>query len=96
MVSIHKPKPVFPSLTNYTVTFPAAPNVEISKNGDIIVTEVVHEGFRKLKAYVKEMSSTSAVNAPMNVDKVHASVLKFWNVVQSQPAYFADGPVAPA
>jgi len=70
---------------NYTVTFPTAPNVEISKNGDIIVTEVVREGVRKLEAYVEEMSSTNAVNAPMTIDKVHASVLKLWNVVQSQP-----------
>ena len=70
---------------NYAVTFPTAPNVEISKNGDIILTEVVREGVRKLEAYAEEMSSTNAVDALMNVDKVHASVLKLWNVVQSQP-----------
>ena len=70
---------------NYAVTFPTASSVEISKNGDIILTEVVREGVRKFEAYVEEMSSTNAVDAPMNVDKVHASVLKLWNVVQSQP-----------
>ncbi|KAF9648674.1 fatty acid synthase [Thelephora ganbajun] len=67
------------------VTFPTAPNVEINEKGDVIVTEVVREGVRKLEAYVEEMSSSNAVNAPINVDKVHASVLKLWNVVQSQP-----------
>ena len=49
------------------------------------MTEVFREGVRKLEAYVEEMSSSNAVNAPINVDKVHTSVLKLWNVVQSQP-----------
>jgi len=31
-------------------------------------------------AYVEEMSNSNAVNAPMNVGKVHAGVLKPWNV----------------
>ena len=69
----------------HPVTFPTAPNVEINEKGDIITTEVVREGVRKLEAYVEEMSSSNAVNAPINVDKVHTSVLKLWNVVQSQP-----------
>ena len=72
-------------LTNHAVTFPTAPKVEINEKGDIIVTEVVREGVRKLEAYVEEMSSSNAVNTSINVDKVHASVLKLWNVVQSQP-----------
>lgn len=67
------------------VTFPTAPNVEINEKGDIITTEVFREGVRKLEAYVEEMSSSNAVNTPINVDKVHTTVLKLWNVVQSQP-----------
>ena len=70
---------------SHIVTFPTAPNVKISENGDIVVTEVLREGVRKLEAYVEKMSSSDAVNTPINVDKVHASVLKLWNVVQSQP-----------
>ena len=49
------------------------------------MTEVVRDSVRKFGAYVEEMSSSDVVNAPINVDKVHASVLKLWNVVQSQP-----------
>ena len=49
------------------------------------MTEAVREGVRKLEAYVEEMSSSEAVNAPVDVDKVHAGVLKLWNAVQSQP-----------
>jgi fatty acid synthase subunit alpha len=52
-------------LTSHAVTFPTAPNVEINEKGDIIVTEVVREGVRKLEAYVEEMSSSNAVNAPI-------------------------------
>jgi hypothetical protein len=58
MVCLSKPKAVSPSLINHAVTFPTAPNVEISKKGDIVVTEVVREGVRKLEAYVEEMSSS--------------------------------------
>jgi fatty acid synthase subunit alpha len=57
----------------------------VNENGDIITTEVIREGVRKLKAYVGEIYRSNAANAPINVDKVHASVLKLWNVVQSQP-----------
>ena len=76
---------MLPLLTSHIVTFPTAPNVEISENGDIVVTKVLREGVRKLEAYVEKMSSSDAVNTLINVDKVHASVLKLWNVVQSQP-----------
>jgi hypothetical protein len=55
------------------------------REGDIITTEAMREGVRKLEAYVEEISSNNAVNGPINVDKVHASVPKLWNVVQSQP-----------
>ena len=79
-------KTVSPSLINPTVTFQTAPHVEINNNGDIIATEVVREGVRKLEAYVEEMSSATAVNAPINVDKVHDSVLKLWNAVKNKKA----------
>ena len=85
MVRLFKLLPASHFLTSHTVTFPTAPKVEINEKGDIIITEVVREGVRKLEAYVEEMSRSDAVNAPIDVDKVHASVLKLWNVVQSQP-----------
>ena len=72
-------------LNHHTVTFPTAPSVEINDKGDIITTEIFREGVRKLEAYVEEISSSGAVSAPINVDKVQAGVLKLWNVVQSQP-----------
>jgi len=37
------------------------------------------------RVYVEEMSNRNAVNAPINVGKVHAGVLEPWNVIQSRP-----------
>jgi len=67
--------------------------VEINEKGDIIVTEVVREGVKKPEAYVDEMSSSDAVNAPISADKIHTSVLKLLNVVQSQPG-IGEGQVS--
>ena len=61
------------------------PNVEVNERDDIITPEVMREGVWNLEAYVEEISSSNAVDAPINVDKVYASVLKLWNVVQSRP-----------
>ena len=56
-------------------------------------SEVFREGTRKLETYVKEMSSSNAVSTLINVDKVHTSVLRLWNVVQSQLG-ISDGQVS--
>ena len=63
-------------LTRNAVMFLTAPNVEINEKGDIIMTGVVCEGVRKLEVYIEEMSSRNAVNALINVNKVHTSILK--------------------
>ncbi|EUC57068.1 fatty acid synthase subunit alpha [Rhizoctonia solani AG-3 Rhs1AP] len=39
----------------HDVTFPTAPKTEVNEKGDIIYSEVVREGVRKLEAYVEEM-----------------------------------------
>jgi fatty acid synthase subunit alpha len=54
-------------------------------NGDIVYTEVVREGVRKLKAYVEEMASGDTVSGTVNIQKVQDDVLKLWTVVKSQP-----------
>jgi len=71
-----------------SAAFRTAPNVEIDKNGGIIVTEVIHEGVRELEVCVREVSSTSVVNSPININKVHTGILcKLQNVVQPQLRY---------
>src|ERR1700733_13072604 len=39
----------------HLVTFPTAPHTEVTAQGDIVYSEVVREGVRKLEAYVEEM-----------------------------------------
>ncbi|KAF9641891.1 hypothetical protein BDM02DRAFT_3133490 [Thelephora ganbajun] len=62
------------------VAFPTAPNAEINKKGDIIVTEVCGD-IGKVEAYVEEMSSNNALIVPIDVNKVYTGVLKLWNIV---------------
>jgi fatty acid synthase subunit alpha len=72
------------SLTSRLVTFPTAPHTEVTDKGDIIYSEVVRDGVRKLEAYVEEMTSGDTVST-VNIQKVQDDVLKLWNVVKSQP-----------
>ncbi|QRW18188.1 fatty acid synthase subunit beta [Rhizoctonia solani] len=67
------------------VTFPTAPKTEVNQKGDIIYSEVVREGVRKLEAYVEEMASGDNIPGNVNIQKVHDDVVKLWNVVKSQP-----------
>ncbi|KAK2463415.1 hypothetical protein APHAL10511_004501 [Amanita phalloides] len=67
------------------VTFPTAPHTEVTEKGDIVYSEVVREGVRKLEAYVEEMASGDTVSGAVNIQKVQDDVLKLWNVVKSQP-----------
>ncbi|KAG8694164.1 3-oxoacyl-[acyl-carrier-protein] synthase, partial [Ceratobasidium sp. 395] len=67
------------------VTFPTAPKTEISEKGDIVYSEVVREGVRKLEAYVEEMASGDNIPGNVNIQKVQDDVVKLWNVVKSQP-----------
>ncbi|EUC67012.1 fatty acid synthase subunit alpha, partial [Rhizoctonia solani AG-3 Rhs1AP] len=69
----------------HDVTFPTAPQTEVNEKGDIIYSEVVREGVRKLEAYVEEMASGDNIPGNVNIQKVHDDVLKLWNVVKSQP-----------
>ncbi|CUA75193.1 fatty acid synthase subunit beta, fungi type [Rhizoctonia solani] len=72
------------------VTFPTAPKTEVNKKGDIIYSEVVREGIRKLEAYVEEMASGDNIPGNVNIHKVHDDVIKLWNVVKSQPETSQD------
>lgn len=56
----------------------------MSDKGDIVYSEVVRDGVRKLEAYVQEMASGDSVPS-VNIQKVQEDVLKLWNVVKSQP-----------
>ncbi|KAG8716660.1 3-oxoacyl-[acyl-carrier-protein] synthase [Ceratobasidium sp. 394] len=67
------------------VTFPTAPKIEVNEKGDIIYSEVVREGVRKLEAYVEEMASGDNIPGNVNIQKVQDDVVKLWNVVKSQP-----------
>ncbi|KAF8632253.1 hypothetical protein AX15_002000 [Amanita polypyramis BW_CC] len=67
------------------VTFPTAPHTEVTEKGDIVYSEIVREGVRKLEAYVEEMASGDTVSGAVNIQKVQDDVLKLWNVVKSQP-----------
>ncbi|QRV90063.1 fatty acid synthase subunit beta [Ceratobasidium sp. AG-Ba] len=67
------------------VTFPTAPKTEVNGKGDIIYSEVVREGVRKLEAYVEEMASGDNIPGNVNIQKVQDDVAKLWNVVKSQP-----------
>ncbi|KAF7965824.1 hypothetical protein HWV62_41719, partial [Athelia sp. TMB] len=67
------------------VTFPTAPKTEVTSKGDIIYSEVVREGVRKLEAYVEEMASGDTISGAVNIQKVQDDVLKLWSVVKSQP-----------
>ncbi|KAF8638240.1 hypothetical protein AX17_002262 [Amanita inopinata Kibby_2008] len=67
------------------VTFPTAPHTEVTEKGEIIYSEVVREGVRKLEAYVEEMASGDTVSGAVNIQKVQDDVLRLWNVVKSQP-----------
>ncbi|KAL1666812.1 acyl transferase domain-containing protein, partial [Schizophyllum commune] len=67
------------------VTFPTAPHTEVTAKGDIVYTEVVREGVRKLEAYVEEMASTDPVSGSVNIEKVQDDVAKLWTLVKSQP-----------
>ncbi|CAE6423597.1 unnamed protein product [Rhizoctonia solani] len=69
----------------HDVTFPTAPKTEVNAKGDIIYSEVVREGVRKLEAYVEEMASGDNIPGNVNIQKVHDDVVKLWNVVKSQP-----------
>lgn len=69
----------------FLVTFPTAPHTEVSALGDIVYSEVVREGVRKLEAYVEEMATGGPPPTTMNVDKVQDDILKLWNFVKSQP-----------
>lgn len=77
-------------LTFLLVTFPTAPKIEVSAPGDIIYSEVNHEGVRKLEAYLEEMASGTSVPDNVNIQKVQDDVLKLWNVVKSQPGIGQD------
>lgn len=61
----------------------------MTEKGDIVYSEVVREGVRKLEAYVQEMSSGDSI-ATVNIQKVQEDVLKLWNVVKSQPEISDD------
>ncbi|KII85134.1 hypothetical protein PLICRDRAFT_45274 [Plicaturopsis crispa FD-325 SS-3] len=67
------------------VTFPTAPHTEVTAKGDIVYSEVVREGVRKLEAYVEEMASGDTISGSVNIQKVQDDVLKLWSVVKSQP-----------
>ncbi|PFH52946.1 hypothetical protein AMATHDRAFT_138867 [Amanita thiersii Skay4041] len=67
------------------VTFPTAPHTDVTEKGDIVYSEVVRDGVRKLEAYVEEMASGDTVSGSINIQKVQDDVLKLWNVVKSQP-----------
>lgn len=68
-----------------SVTFPTAPHTEVTDKGDIVYSEIVREGVRKLEAYVEEMASGDTVSGSVNIEKVQDDVLRLWNVVKSQP-----------
>ncbi|CUA68512.1 fatty acid synthase subunit beta, fungi type [Rhizoctonia solani] len=72
------------------VTFPTAPKTEVNEKGDIIYSEVVREGVRKLEAYVEEMASGDNIPGNVNIQKVHDDVVKLWNAVKSQPEISQD------
>ena len=69
----------------HIVTFPTAPHTEVTAQGDIVYSEVVREGVRKLEAYVEEMATGGPPPTAVNIDKVQEDVLKLWNAVKSQP-----------
>ncbi|KAF8312438.1 fatty acid synthase, partial [Clavulina sp. PMI_390] len=72
------------------VTFPTAPHTEVTEGGDIVYSEVVREGVRKLEAYVEEMATGGPPPSNVNIDKVQEDVLKLWNFVKSQPEISQD------
>src|SRR5882762_11455754 len=67
------------------VTFPTAPNTEVTAAGDIVYSEVVRENVRKLEAYVEEMASGDSISGSVNIQKVQDDVLKLWSVVKFRP-----------
>ncbi|KDN33898.1 hypothetical protein RSAG8_13015, partial [Rhizoctonia solani AG-8 WAC10335] len=69
----------------HDVTFPTAPKTEVNEKGDIMYSEVVREGVRKLGVYVEKMASGDNIPGNVNIQEVHDDVLKLWNVVNSQP-----------
>ena len=69
----------------HLVTFPTAPHTEVTAQGDIVYSEVVRKGVRKLEAYVEEMATGGPPPTAVNINKVQEDVLKLWNVVNSQP-----------
>lgn len=73
---------MLPSLTSRIVTFPTTPNV--GEEGEIVAMETLCEGVGELEA-ASRMSSSDAVNVLADVDKIHATVRKPWNLDQSQP-----------
>ena len=56
----------------------------MTAQGDVIYSEVVREGVRKLEAYVEEMATGGPPPTAVNIEKVQEDVLKLWNVVKSQ------------
>ena len=70
-------------MPTHIVTFPTAPHTEVTAQGDIVYSEVVCEGVRKLEAYVKGMATGGPPPTTVNIDKVQEDVLKLWNVVKS-------------
>ena len=57
----------------------------MTAQGDVVYSEVVREGVRKLEAYVEEMATGGSPPTAVNIEKVQEDVLKLWNVVKSQP-----------
>ncbi|KAF5337910.1 hypothetical protein D9758_013124 [Tetrapyrgos nigripes] len=72
------------------VTFPTAPHTEVTRQGEIIYTEVIRENVRKLEAYVEEMASSEPVSGQVNIDKVQDDVMKLWTIVKTQPEISQD------
>ncbi|KAL1711802.1 hypothetical protein EV715DRAFT_278348 [Schizophyllum commune] len=71
---------------NWTLMFPTAPHTRVTVKGDIVYTEAVREGVRKVEAYVEEMASTAPISGSVNIEKVQEDVAKLWTSMKSQPS----------
>jgi len=64
----------------FVVTFPAALQIEVTLNGDVVYSEVVGENLCKPEAYVEKMTSRDTTTT----QQVQEDVLKLWTLVKMQ------------
>ncbi|PLW37368.1 hypothetical protein PCANC_19643 [Puccinia coronata f. sp. avenae] len=67
------------------VTFPTAPKITVTLEGEILYEEVNRVRVSRLERYVAEMAAGSKITAEMNLDKVQECIQNLYKLVKSQP-----------